>query len=136
MEHLTKKKEKSRVDVYMEHLQQVSNKEIYDIDDKDVLEFLIFKDINGSKNTLVHKDSCPYIGTTSLDHCADKIQCGFRHQAESMRIGIVDKLRKGFEEVGRKRPYSPIDQMEIPQNQSWLENIYPLSNKHKGSQGL
>ena len=45
MEHLSKKKEKSRVDIYMQHLKQLSNKEIYDIDDKDVLELLIFKDL-------------------------------------------------------------------------------------------
>ena len=114
MEYVTKKKEKSRVDVYMEHLKQVSNKEIYDIDDKDVVEFLIFKDVNDSGRTVVHNDTCPYIGTTLLEHCVDKIQYGFRHQAESMRVGIVDKLRKGFEEVGRKGPYSPIDQMGDP----------------------
>jgi len=94
LEHLARKKEKSRVDVYMEHLKQLSNKEIYDIDDKDVLEFLIFKDINDSGRTIVHKDTCPYIGTSSLDNCTDNIQCGFRHQAESMRIGIVDKRER------------------------------------------
>ena len=77
LEHLARKKEKSRVDVYMEHLKQVSNKEIYDIDDKDALEFLIFKDINDSGRTVVHKDTCPYIGTTSLDHCADRIHEGW-----------------------------------------------------------
>ena len=39
MEHSSKKKLKSRVDVYMDHLKQIPNKEIYEIDDKDVLEF-------------------------------------------------------------------------------------------------
>ena len=39
LEFLSKKKIKSRVDIYMEHLKQVSNKEIYEIEDKDVLEF-------------------------------------------------------------------------------------------------
>ena len=89
MEHLTKKKEKSRVDVYMEHLKQISNKEIYDIDGKDVLEFLIFKDVNDLGRTVVHKDTCPYIVTTSLDNCADTIQCGLRHQAEFIRTGML-----------------------------------------------
>jgi len=45
MEYVSKKKLKSRVDVYMEHLKQISNKEIYEIDDRDVLNFLIFKDV-------------------------------------------------------------------------------------------
>jgi len=84
MEFLSKKKIKSRVDVYMEHLKQVSNKEIYDIEDKDVLEFLIFKHVNDSGRTVVHKYTCPYAGTTSLDHC---------------------------EEVGRKGPYNAVDQL-------------------------
>ena len=43
MEHHSKKKQKSRVHVYKDNLKQISNKEIYEIDDKDVLEFLIFK---------------------------------------------------------------------------------------------
>ena len=114
MEHISKKKQKSRVDVYMEHLKQISNKEIYDIDDKDVLEFLIFKDVNDSGRTIVHRENCPHLGTASVHLCSDVIQCGLRHQAESMRVGIVDKLRKGFEEVGRKGPYSPLDQMGDP----------------------
>jgi len=58
MEHLSKKKHKSRVDVYMEHLKLISSKEIYDIDDKDVLKFFIFKDVNDSGRTIVHKNTC------------------------------------------------------------------------------
>ena len=68
----------------MDHLKQISNKEIYEIDDKDVLEFLIFKDVNDSGRTIVHKENCPHIGTSSVHSCLDKIQCGLRHQAESM----------------------------------------------------
>ena len=123
MEYVIKKKEKSRVDVCMEHLKQVSNKEIYDIDDKDVVEFLIFKDVNDSGRTVVHKDTCPYVGTTSLEHCADKIQCGFRHQAESMRVGIVDHI-------------VPLIKWETLQDLFWLENISPLSDKNRESQEL
>ena len=92
----------------MEHLKQVSNKEIYEIEDKDVLEFLIFKDVNDSGRTVVHKETCPHIGTSAIQNCEDQVQCGLRHQAESMRVGIVDKLRKGFEEVGRKGTYDPV----------------------------
>ena len=89
LDHLVKKKEKSRVDVYMEHLKRISNKEIYDLDDKDVLKFLIFKDVKDSGRTVVHKDTCSFLGTTSVDNCTDTVQCGLRHQTESMRVGIV-----------------------------------------------
>ena len=39
LEHCKLKRQKSRMDVYMENLKLVSNKEIYDLDDKDVLRF-------------------------------------------------------------------------------------------------
>ena len=55
MEHLVKKKQKSRVDVYMEDLKKISNKEVYDLDDQDVLKYLIFKDVNDYVRTVVHK---------------------------------------------------------------------------------
>ena len=101
-----------------------------------MLEFLIFKDVNDSGRTVVHKDICPYVGTTSLEHCVDKIQCGFRHQAESMRVGIVDKLRKGFEEVGRKGPYSPIDQMGNPSRSILVREYISFIRQEQGKPGV
>jgi len=98
--------------------------------------FLIFKDVNDSGRTVVHKDTCPYIGTTSLEHCTDKIQCGLRHQAESMRIGIVDKLRKGFEEVGRKGPYSLIDQMGDPTRSNLVREYISFIRQEQGKSGV
>lgn len=48
LEHLMLKRTKSRVDVYMHDLKTFSGKQIYDLEDKDVLEYLIFKDTNES----------------------------------------------------------------------------------------
>ena len=136
MEYVSKKKIKSRVDVYMDHLKQISNKEIYEIEDKDVLEFLIFKDVNDSGRTVVHKNACPYLGTSSTERCEDKVQCGLRHQAESMRVGIVDKLRKAFEEVGRKGPYSPIDQMGDPTRSILVKEYITFIRYEQGRSGV
>ena len=36
------------MDVYMESLKQFSKKQIYELDDRDVLDFLMFKDVNNS----------------------------------------------------------------------------------------
>ena len=102
---------KSRMDVYMENLKTVSNKEIYDLDAQDVLKFLIYKDVNDFGRTLVHHFQCPNVGTKSNEHCGDNVKCGLRHQSESMRVGIVDKLRKAFEDVGRKGPSDPETQL-------------------------
>ena len=35
-------------------------------------------------------------------------------QSESIRVGIVDKLRKAFEAVGSKGPFDPITQLGNP----------------------
>ena len=45
LEHCKFKRQKSRMDVYMENLKLVSNKEIYELEDKDVLRYLIYKDV-------------------------------------------------------------------------------------------
>jgi len=54
LDHLSIKKRQSRVDVYMGLLKEFSGKQIYDIEDSDVLDILIFKDVNGSGRTVVH----------------------------------------------------------------------------------
>ena len=84
-----------------------------------MLKILILKGENDSGITVVHKDTCSFLGTTSVDNCIDTVQCGLRHQAESTRVGNVDKLRKCFEEVGKKRAYNPIDQKEILHGPYW-----------------
>ena len=43
LEHCKFKRQKSRMDVYMENLKMVSNKELCDLDGQDVLRFLICK---------------------------------------------------------------------------------------------
>jgi hypothetical protein len=136
LEHLVKKRQKSRADIYMEHLKKISNKEIYDLDDQDVLKYLIFKDVNDSGRTIVHKESCPFLGTATVDKCTDQVQCGLRHQAESMRIGIIDKLRKAFEEVGRKGPYCSSDQMGDPTRSSIVKEYIIYIRQEQGKAGV
>ena len=107
LDYLTTKRKQSRVDVYMTGLKEFSGKQIYDLDDQDVLDFLIFKDVNESGRTVVHHRACPNIGLTHIQDCRDSIRCSTRHAAASMRTGIVQKLRKGFEEVGRRGIFEP-----------------------------
>ena len=99
LEFLGSKRKNSRIDIYMQWLKDFCGKQIYDIDDKDVLEFLIiFNDVNNSGRTIVYHSSCPNLGLRHLENCNDKIRCSFRHAAHSMRIliGIVLKLRKAL----------------------------------------
>ena len=37
----------------------------------------------------------------------DRTLCAIRHQATSMTVGIIAKLRGGFGDVGRKGSYRP-----------------------------
>ena len=89
----------------MQALKDFSKKEIYDLDDKDVLDYLMFKDINDSGRTIIHHHACPNVGNSSLQDCPDLVKCSLRHSANSMRIGIVLKLSKAFQEVGRRGPF-------------------------------
>jgi len=107
MEDLKNRREQTRVDVYMNALKTFANKQVYDLDDNDVLDFLIYKDINDSGRTSVHHKNCPNVGACTFDKCSDKTLCAKRHQAASMRVGIIAKLRRGFEDVGRKGIYNP-----------------------------
>ena len=54
------------MDVYMEALKTISNKEVYEINDEDVLKFLTYKDVNDSGRTVVHLSTCPNIGTKTI----------------------------------------------------------------------
>ena len=81
--------------------------QVYDLEDNDVLDFLIYNDINDSGRTPVHHKDCLNIGTSNCVRCSDKVLCAKRHQAASMRVGIISKRRRGFEDVGREGVYNP-----------------------------
>ena len=75
----------------MQALKDFSKKEIYELDDTDVLDYLVYKDVNDSGRTVIHHHACPNVGNLTLDACPDLFKCSLRHSANSMRIGIVIK---------------------------------------------
>ena len=136
LEHLNSKRKNSRIDIYMQWLKDFCGKQIYDIEDKDVLDFLIFKDINNSGRTIVHHNACPNLGLKSLDFCTDKVKCSFRHAAHSMRIGIVLKLRKAFQEVGRRGQYEPLTTKGDPTNSTLVHEYIIFKHMEQGESGV
>jgi len=116
------------MDVYMKALKDFSGKEIYDLDDMDVLDFLMFKDINDSGRTIIHHHACPNVGNLTLETCPDLVKCSFRHSANSMRVGIVLKLSKAFQEVGRRGTFNKDTMFGAPTNLTLSKNI-SLINK-------
>ena len=65
----------------MQALKKFSKKEIYGLDHKDVLEYLMFKDENDSGRTIIHHHACPNVGDASLQTCPDLVKCSLRHSA-------------------------------------------------------
>ena len=100
------------------------------------MKFLIFKDVNDSGRTIVHKDSCPFLGYASAENCVDQVHCGLRHLSESMRVGIVDKLRKAFEVVGRKGPYNSLDQLGNSTNSNLVKEYIIYIRQEQGRAGV
>ena len=45
----------------MQALKEFSKKEMYELDDKDVLDYLMFKDVNDSGRTIIHHHACPRV---------------------------------------------------------------------------
>ena len=135
LEHLNQKRNDSRMDVYMKALKEYSGKQIYDLDDQDVLDYLLFKDSNKSGRTVVHFKACPFIGTASLENCSDA-RCSLRHTANSMRIGIVLKLRKAFEEVGRRGPYEPSTTVGDPTKSVLIQEYITYKQLEQGLSGV
>jgi hypothetical protein len=136
LDYLQSKRKISRVDVYMAWLKEFSGKQIFDIDDQDVLDFLIFKDVNHSGRTVVHHRAFPNIGLTHINECRDNIRCSSRHSAASMRIGIVQKLRKGFEEVGRKGTFEPGTFKGDPTRSNLVKEYIAFKHMEQGQSGV
>ena len=83
----------------------------------------MFRDVNDYGRTVVHHRACPYIGLTHVNGCRDNIRCSSRHAAASMRIGIVQKLRKGLENVSRRGIFEPCTSKYDPTRSLLYKNI-------------
>ena len=119
----------------MEHLKKISNQEIYEIDDRDVLHFLVFKDVHDSGRIMVRKETCPHLGTLSLESCSDQIQYGLRHQAECTREwALWINSEKGLKKWEGKDPIVLWTRWGILHVLIWSENISLLSGNNKGKQ--
>jgi hypothetical protein len=101
------KQKKTRVDKCMQELMTYSGHTVWETTEQHVLNFLIFKDTNGSGRTVVHQENCPFLGTRTFTHCKSLAKCGLRHSAESLRTGIFEKIKKGFDQAGRRGEWIP-----------------------------
>ena len=85
LEYLHSRRKQTRVDVYIGALKSFSGKQICEITDMDVLDFLIWKDVDDSGRTVVQFKACPFIGTDNFLRCDNPVLCAKRHQAPVLR---------------------------------------------------
>ena len=105
LDWLKVKRSKNRQDVYMEQLKNHAGKQIWDLTDWDVVEYLTWKDTNSSGRTLVHHKDCGFLGTNNTERCEDNVLCSYRHAAESLRVGIVQKVRQAGDDENMRGPF-------------------------------
>ena len=74
---------------FEKHIEQ---KTLSEVIPEDVVEFLIFKEIERKGSTVVHTDKCEYIGTKT-SKIVKKEECGFRHAYDSLRSGYSEELK-------------------------------------------
>ena len=85
---------------------------------------------------MVHHNACPNLDLRYLDSCSDKVRCSIRHDAHSMRIGIVLKLRKAFSEVGRRELYDPLATEGDPTNLTLVHEYINFKHLEQGESGV
>ena len=84
----------------------------------------------------MHHRECPHIGTSTFVNCSDTTLCANRHQAASLRTGIISKLRKGFEDVGRKGVYNPITFQGDPTRGALVSEYIGFIRMEQGMAGV
>ena len=86
---------------------------ILEAQDKDILDYLIFKNITSGK-TWVHDTNCPSLGLRQKTQSCTTHNCSFNHAAQSMRTGVLHMLKKGFQDIGLSGPWNVASKMGNP----------------------
>ena len=84
----------------------------------------------------MHHKTCPFLGAQNTNSCADSTKCAWRHSAHSMRIGIILKLRKTFEEVSRKGLYIPSTEQGDPTKSTLVQEYLIFKFQEQGETGV
>ena len=101
---------------------------------EEVVDFLIFKEMEGKGRTVVHRETCPRLGTTDLKGC--QIECGAMHAYDSLTSGYFEKITSLFEEGGMGEDGILRGKKETPQKRSRWKITCLLLRRNKGWRGL
>ena len=78
----------------------------------------------------------PNLELKNGDSCTDKVKCSVRHAARSMKICIVLKLRKAFQEVGRRDLYEPLTAKGDTTNSILIQEYISVKHMEQGESGI
>ena len=113
----------------------LEGKSLTNVTPEEVVDFLIFKEMEGKGRTVVHRETCPRLGTTDLKGC--KIQeCGTRHAYDSLRSGYFEKIKSLFEEGGMGGRWNPQRHEGNPAKSLEVENYLSFVKKEQGLAGI
>ena len=115
---------------------------ILDAEDKDVVDFLMFKNVSSGK-TWVHAKNCPYLGQRQKFPACQKLTCTSNHAADSLRTGIYQMLKQGFQDMGLNGPWNiasktgnPVNSILVSKYLRMLRETQAKAGSHKSKQSL
>ena len=111
---------------------------------RDVLAYLIMKDVDNSGRTLVHGQQCARLGEPNLPQTQRKDQfgsctssdCAWRHGGESMRTGVVQLIANGYSKLGVKSVWDPESRTGNPATGRVVGQYIKFSKKEQGLAGI
>ena len=75
----------------------------------DVFDFCCFLDTQGKGTKMVHDQDCPGVGTPGETGCLPDAKCSKRYAADSMRTGVISKLKMAMrEQLGKGEVWDPV----------------------------
>ena len=102
--------------------------------------FLCYVDSNGSGRTMVHDVRCPHFGSGArvygLECDQDRLNCGRRMAAQSLRTGHLTQLVAGFQELGLTGAYDPITGKGNPARSSAVQGYLQFSIREQKVAGI
>ena len=110
---------------------------------RDVLAYLIMKDVDNSGRTLVHSQQCNRLGEPNvpsqkknqLQPCTTQ-ECAWRHSGESLRTGIVQMIANGYAKLGVKSIWDPENRTGNPATAKVIGQYIKFSKKEQGLAGI
>ena len=108
---------------------------ILDAEDKDVVDFLMFKNVSSGK-TWVHAKNCPYLGQRQKFPACQKLTCTSNHAADSLRTGIYQMLKQGFQDMGLNEPWNIASKTGNPVNSILVSEYLRMLRETQAKAGV